>query len=77
MPLAVLQLPVKGVGQQQYCIVDVAVGDLAGWSRRSVSLITRFMTYRLSLICRFITTVKRQIELLSSVLTVGGVAHIQ
>lgn len=34
VPLAVLQLPVKGVGQQQYCVVNVAVGDLVRWSRR-------------------------------------------
>lgn len=28
VPLPVLQLPVEGVGQQQHCVINVAVGDL-------------------------------------------------
>lgn len=34
VPLAVLQLPVEGIGQQQHCVIDVAVGDLTRWGRR-------------------------------------------
>lgn len=31
VPLSVLQLPVKGIGQQQHGVVNIAVGDL--WNR--------------------------------------------